>query len=210
MAGLRVEQYVVGPVMTNCYFAVNEDTNEALILDPGGDADLLKEKIKERGISPAAVLLTHGHFDHAAAAKEIAEAFGILIYAHENEKETLESPAVNLCGMMGGPKTAYHADVFVRDGEILKLAGFSVEVLYTPGHTTGGCCYYIEKEQAVFAGDTLFCGSIGRTDFPGGSMGVLLRSIREKLLVLPGQTKVYPGHESTTTVGWEKQHNPFL
>ncbi len=210
MAGLRVEQYVVGPVMTNCYFAVNEDTKEALILDPGGDADLLKEKIKERGISPVAVLLTHGHFDHAAAAKEVSEAFGISVYAHEHEKETLESPSVNLCGMVGGPKTSYHADVFVKDGEILKLAGFSIQALFTPGHTAGGCCYYIEKEQTVFVGDTLFCGSIGRTDFPGGSMSVLLRSIREKLLVLPGQTKVYPGHESTTTVGWEKQHNPFI
>ena len=100
--------------------------------------------------------------------------------------------------------------MFVKDGDVLDLAGFSVRVLFTPGHTEGGCCYYIEKEQAVFAGDTLFCSSVGRTDFPGGSASVLLRSIREKLMTLPGQTNVYPGHNEITTIGWEKQHNPFL
>lgn len=210
MAGLRVEQYVVGPVMTNCYFAVNEDTNEMLVVDPGDSADYLIGKIKERGVKPVAVLLTHGHFDHTMAAGDVAKAFGIPIYAHELEKETLETPAINLCGMIGERADVYHADVFVKDGEKLNLAGFSIEVLHTPGHTKGGCCYYIEKEQALFAGDTLFHGSMGRTDFPGGSAGTLIRSIKDKILSLPGQTKVYPGHEDTTTVGWERQYNPFL
>lgn len=210
MAGLRVEQYVVGPVMTNCYLAVNEDSNEVLVIDPGDAADLLIKKIKEKNLIPAAVLLTHGHFDHASAAEEIAAAFDIKIYAHEKEKETLESPSMNLCAMAGEQGSWYHADIYVKDGEILNLAGFSIQVLFTPGHTAGGCCYYIEKEQAVFAGDTLFHSSIGRTDFPGGSIGTLLRSIQEKLMVLPGQTKVYPGHEDTTTIGWERQYNPFL
>ncbi len=112
--------------------------------------------------------------------------------------------------MIGEQGSRYHADVYVKDNEILNLAGFSIQALYTPGHTVGGCCYYIEQEQAVFAGDTLFHSSIGRTDFPGGSMSTLLRSIREKLMTLPGQTKVYPGHEDTTTIGWERQYNPFI
>ncbi len=210
MAGLRVEQYVVGPVMTNCYFAVNEDTKEMLVIDPGDSAQRLIEKIKERGLKPAAVLLTHGHFDHAMAAEKVADEFGVSIYAHEMERETLEEPSINLGGMMGAGGTVFHADVFVKDGQILELAGFSIQALYTPGHTKGGCCYYIEKEQAVFVGDTLFHGSVGRTDFPGGSASVLLRSIEEKLMCLPGHTKVYPGHEDVTTIGWEKQHNPFL
>ncbi len=210
MAGLRVEQYVVGPVMTNCYLAVNENTNEALVIDPGDAADMLIKKIKERNVTPAAVLLTHGHFDHASAAQALASEFGIKIYAHEKEKETLETPSCNLCGMIGEQGSRYHADVYVKDNEILNLAGFSIQALYTPGHTVGGCCYYIEREQAVFAGDTLFHSSIGRTDFPGGSMSALLRSIREKLMTLPGQTKVYPGHEDTTTIGWERQYNPFI
>ncbi|MBO5302807.1 MAG: MBL fold metallo-hydrolase [Lachnospiraceae bacterium] len=209
MAGLRVEQYVVGPVMTNCYFAIHEDTKEMLVIDPGDEALHLIEKIKACGAKPVAILLTHGHFDHASAAQEIAENFGIQIYAHEDEKETLENPSINLCGMVG-IKEIYHADCYVKDGEILNLAGFEIKVLHTPGHTKGGCCYYIEKEQAVFSGDTLFNSSVGRTDFPGGSATVLLRSIEEKLMPMPGQTKVYPGHNDTTTIGWEKQYNPFL
>lgn len=210
MAGLRVEQYVVGPVMTNCYFAVNEDTNEALIVDPGDSAAQLAAKIKEQGIIPKAVLLTHGHFDHASAAEALAKEFSVPVYAEEHEKETLESPEINLCGMMGQRGVVFHADIYVKDGDILELAGFSIKVFHTPGHTKGGCCYYIEKEQALFAGDTLFCQSVGRTDFPGGSASVLLRSIEEKLMPLPGQTKVYPGHNETTTIGWERQYNPFL
>ena len=122
----------------------------------------------------------------------------------------MESPAVNLCGMMGQRGVVFHADIYAKDGEVLNLAGFSIQVLHTPGHTTGGCCYYIESEQALFAGDTLFCQSVGRTDFPGGSASVLLRSIEEKLMPLPGQTKVYPGHNETTTIGYERQYNPFL
>ena len=210
MAGLRVEQYVVGPVMTNCYFAVNEDTKEALIIDPGDSAGALIDKIRERGLTPKAVLLTHGHFDHASAAEPVAKEFLVPIYAEEHEKETLESPAINLCGMMGQRGVVFYADKYVKDGDLLELAGFSIKVLHTPGHTKGGCCYYIEKEQALFAGDTLFCQSVGRTDFPGGSASVLLHSIEEKLMPLPGQTKVYPGHNETTTIGWERQYNPFL
>lgn len=210
MSGLRVEQYVVGPVMTNCYFAVNEDTNEMLVIDPGDSAKQLVDKIKERALKPAAVLLTHGHFDHAWAAKEVAEEFSVPVYAEEHEKETLLSPEINLCGMMGQRGVIFHADVYVKDEDTLDLAGFSVKVLHTPGHTKGGCCYYIEKEQALFSGDTLFCQSVGRTDFPGGSASVLIRSIEEKLLPLPGQTKVYPGHNETTTIGYERQYNPFL
>ena len=210
MAGLRVAQYVVGPVMTNCYFAVNEGTKEMLIVDPGDSAGMLIHKIKERAYQPVAVLLTHGHFDHASAAEAIAKEFSVPVYAEEHEKKTLESPAVNLCGMMGQRGVVFHADIYAKDGEVLNLAGFSIQVLHTPGHTTGGCCYYIESEQALFAGDTLFCQSVGRTDFPGGSASVLLRSIEEKLMPLPGQTKVYPGHNETTTIGYERQYNPFL
>lgn len=209
MAGLRVEQYVVGPVMTNCYFAVNEDTKEMLVIDPGDAGEMIVNKIKEKNFTPVAVLLTHGHFDHAGAAKTVADAFGIKIYAHENEKETLETPSVNLSGMSGCQAT-YGADCFVKDGDILQLAGFEIQVMFTPGHTKGGCCYYIKKEQAVFSGDTLFKESVGRTDFPGGSATVLLHSIEEKLMPLPGQTVVYPGHNDTTTIGWERQYNPFL
>lgn len=206
---MKIEQYCVGQVQTNCYFAINEDTREMLIVDPGDSALLLAEKIKEQDLKPQAILLTHGHFDHAMAAEELAGLFSIKIYAHGMEKETLKQSGLNASGMIGR-RDSYHADVFVKDGEYLELAGMELKVLYTPGHTEGGCCYYMEKEQVLFSGDTLFCQSVGRTDFPRGSMSQLIRSIREKLLPLPDEVKVYPGHMGPTTIGMERAYNPFI
>lgn len=206
---MKIEQYCVGAVQTNCYFAVNDKTQEMLIIDPGDSASFLADKIRQEGLKPQAVLLTHGHFDHAMAAEELAGMFGIKIYAHEKEKDTLAQPKLNVSGMIGHGDV-YHADVFVKDGEVLSLAGMEIKVLYTPGHTEGGCCYYIEKEKALFSGDTLFSQSVGRTDFPRGSMSDLVRSIKEKLLPLPDEVKVYPGHMGTTTIGMERMGNPFI
>lgn len=206
---MKVEHHCVGQVATNCYFMINEETKEALVIDPGDSAQMLAEKINQKGWKPQAVLLTHGHFDHAMAAKELAEMFGIEIYAHEKEKDTLEDPRKNVSIMVGN-KDNYRADVYVKDGEILELAGMEVKVLHTPGHTEGGCCYYLEKEKILFSGDTLFCQSVGRTDFPGGSMSKIVRSIKEKLMVLPDEVKVYPGHMGMTTIGSERVRNPYL
>ena len=131
------------------------------------------------------------------------------IYAHEAEKNTLEQPGLNVSAMIGR-RDSYHADVYVKDKEVLDLAGMEILVLHTPGHTEGGCCYYLEKERVLFSGDTLFCQSVGRTDFPGGSMKKIVRSIKEKLLVLPEEVRVYPGHMDLTTIGMERAQNPFL
>lgn len=206
---MKIEQYCVGAVQTNCYFAINDETQEMMIIDPGDSASFLADKIRQENLKPQAVLLTHGHFDHAMAAEELAGMFDIQIYAHEKEKDTLAQPRLNVSGMIRHGDV-YHADVFVKDGEVLTLAGMEVKVLYTPGHTEGGCCYYIEKEKALFSGDTLFCQSVGRTDFPRGSMSELVRSIKEKLLPLPDDVKVYPGHMGTTTIGMERMGNPFI
>ena len=206
---MKIEQYCVGQVGTNCYFAVNEDTKELLVIDPGDSAQMLAGKIRQKGLKPAAVLLTHGHFDHAMAAQELAELFDMKIYAHEAEKNTLEQPGLNVSAMIGR-RDSYHADVYVKDKEVLDLAGMEILVLHTPGHTEGGCCYYLEKERVLFSGDTLFCQSVGRTDFPGGSMKKIVRSIKEKLLVLPEEVRVYPGHMDLTTIGMERAQNPFL
>lgn len=206
---MKIEQYCVGQVGTNCYFAVNEDTKELLVIDPGDSAQMLAGKIRQKDLKPAAVLLTHGHFDHAMAAQELAELFDVKIYAHEAEKNTLEQPGLNVSAMIGR-RDSYHADVYVKDKEVLNLAGMEILVLHTPGHTEGGCCYYLEKERVLFSGDTLFCQSVGRTDFPGGSMKKIVRSIKEKLLVLPDEVRVYPGHMDLTTIGMERAQNPFL
>lgn len=206
---MKIEQFCVGQVATNCYFIINNETKEMLIADPGDSAEMLADRIRREKLEPKAVLLTHGHFDHAMAAEELAEMFGIKIYAHEAEKDTLEDPGKNV-SLMIGSRDVYHADVYVKDKEVLNLAGMELKVLHTPGHTAGGCCYYLEKEKALFSGDTLFCQSVGRTDFPGGSMSGVVRSIKEKLMVLPDDVKVYPGHMDLTTIGAERAHNPYL
>ena len=206
---MRIEQYCVGQVGTNCYFIINEETKEMLIVDPGDSAQMIVEKIRLGVLIPKAILLTHGHFDHVMAAQELAKTFDLKIYAHEEEKDTLNHPGKNVSAMIGR-QDSYHADIFVKDGELLQLAGMEIKVLHTPGHTPGGCCYYLEKEQVLFSGDTLFCQSVGRTDFPGGSMSQIVRSIKSKLLALPDNVKVYPGHMDLTTIGMERRQNPFL
>ncbi len=206
---MKIEQYCVGQVATNCYFIINNETKEMLIVDPGDSAQMLADRIRRENLEPKAVLLTHGHFDHAMAAEELAEMFGIKIYAHEAEKDTLKDPGKNV-SLMIGLRDVYQADVFVKDEEILELAGMELKVLHTPGHTAGGCCYYLEKEKVLFSGDTLFCQSVGRTDFPGGSMSGIVRSIKDKLMVLPDEVKVYPGHMDRTSIGAERAHNPYL
>ncbi len=206
---LEVKQLTVGMVGTNCYLAANQMTKEAVIIDPGDEPKRIDRLIKENGYDPQAILLTHGHFDHVMAVDALSAEYGIKVYAHELEKETLEDPELNVSGMMGNTMV-FHATDFVREGEILNLAGFSFQVLLTPGHTKGGVCYYLASEHVLFSGDTLFAGSVGRTDFPGGSMSTLIGSIREKLLALPDETVVYPGHMESTTIGAEKTGNMFL
>ena len=209
MGKLKVNQYVVGPVQTNCYFAINDELKELLIIDPGASAWQLAERVRAEGCRPVAILLTHGHFDHATAAEELAKEFDIPIYAHEDEKETLEDSELNASWMMGD-HLIFHADVFVKDEEELDLAGFHIRVLHTPGHTVGGCCYYFPYEEVVFSGDSLFCTSIGRTDFKKGSTSDLIRAIKEKLMTLPDRTTVYPGHNDVTTIENERMYNPYL
>jgi glyoxylase-like metal-dependent hydrolase (beta-lactamase superfamily II) len=209
MSKLKINHYVVGPVQTNCYFAINDETKELLIIDPGDKAAQLADRVRREGGKPVAILLTHGHFDHATAAEELAEEFGIKIYAHEKERQTLGDVQMNASWMIGG-HAVFHADEFLKDEQEIDLAGFHIRVLYTPGHTKGGCCYYLPYEEVVFSGDTLFCTSVGRSDLPGGSASELVRSIREKLMVLPDRTTVYPGHGDITTIENERMYNPYL
>lgn len=215
MSKMRINHYVVGMVQTNCYIVINDETKECFIIDPGASGKQLAEKIGQDNLTPVAVLLTHGHFDHAGGAKPLAEEFGIKIYAHEAEADTLHDSQKNVSWMIGAKET-YDADVFLKDEEVINLAGFEVKVLHTPGHTEGGCCYYIADERVLFSGDTLFAQSVGRTDFPGGSMSQIVRSIQEKLMTLnePGNLEndimVYPGHNDPTTIETERMENPYL
>ena len=209
MSNIRIGHMLLGIYQTNCYFVYRENSDKVLVFDPADHGEKIEEALGQHGLHTAAILLTHGHFDHAGAAEELADKYQISIYAHEAERETLEDPGLNLCGMIGEHKV-YHADIFVKDEEVLNLAGFSIRVFFTPGHTIGGCCYYIADEKILFSGDTLFQESVGRTDFPRGSASDLIRAIREKLMPLPDDVTVYTGHDESTLIGYERMHNPYL
>lgn len=208
MRKLQVEKMVIGMVATNCYLVKNKETGAVLIIDPADCAQQIIAKIGQMQGTPEAVLLTHGHFDHIGAAADLKAHYGIPICAYESEREILESVSKNLSGMYGNGFTVT-ADRCFTNGEHAVLAGFDVQVLHTPGHTSGSCCYYIAEEEVLFSGDTLFCCSVGRTDFPTGSMSQIHHSIHEKLFVLPEETQVYPGHDAMTDIGYEKMHNPY-
>lgn len=204
-------QLPVGVMRANAYLVSAEGGKEAFIVDPGDEYAKLDRILKEKQRTLVGILLTHGHFDHIGAAQALRESTGAKIYAMEAERETMENPEWNLSvSYSHGGGYGLTADVFLRDKEKFTLAGISIQALHTPGHTVGGCCYYLEEERVVFSGDTLFHTSIGRSDFPGGSEAVLVRSIKEKLLCLPEDTKVYPGHMEATDIHTEKVFNPFL
>ena len=205
----KIDVRVLGMVATNCYLLCNTDTKECVLIDPADNAGKISEMIEQSGCMLKGILLTHGHFDHIMAADEVRDKYNVKVYASAEEKNTLSTPHINL-GEAYGMNLSVKADVWHNDGDILKLAGFDIKAIHTPGHTEGGCCYYIGEEHVLFSGDTLFHNSIGRTDLPTGSGSELVRSVREKLLVLPEDTRVYPGHMEETTISHEKKYNPFI
>jgi glyoxylase-like metal-dependent hydrolase (beta-lactamase superfamily II) len=165
--------------------------------------------LERNGFTVEAILLTHGHFDHIWGSNELREVSGAKIYALDEEKVLCEDVKNNLSAMVGRAYTVV-PDEYVREGQVLTFDNMDFKVIATPGHTIGSCCYYVEKAGILVSGDTLFQESTGRTDFPTGSMSSIVRSIREKLFILPDETKVYPGHGDSTTIAYEKKYNPFV
>ncbi|MBQ5474159.1 MAG: MBL fold metallo-hydrolase [Lachnospiraceae bacterium] len=200
---IDIMRLVVGPIRTNCYLIKNKLSDGVIIVDPGGDEEVIENRMLAYHMKPVAILLTHGHFDHIGAVNQLKSRFGVKVYAYQDEKEVLERPDINLSSMFERPMSI-KADVYLRDNEEFELDGIKFKTIYTPGHTIGSCCFYIENEKVLFSGDTLFAYSHGRTDFPTGSEGAIIRSITERLLKLESNVKVYPGHEDETTIGREK------
>lgn len=203
-----IQQRVLGMVSTNVYVCMHAVTKEACIVDPADNADEIIRLVSQMGAVPCAILLTHGHFDHIGAADTLRSRYQIPVYAHEAEAELLASPAMNLSGGWADSLTL-KADHLLKDKDVLTIAGFKIRVLHTPGHTPGGCCYALEGEDILFSGDTLFCRSVGRTDFPGSSGAAMKNSLHRLLTELPEETQVLPGHGEATTIGYEKRNNPY-
>ncbi len=207
---LNVYPLVLGPVQTTCYVVSSQ--GRAVIVDPAANATKIIQYLGTKKLIPEAILLTHGHFDHIGAVNELAAKYRLPIYAHKLEKEYFDQPEVNLSTMTYQPFVLsedldYH---WLADGATLTCLDTQVKIFHVPGHTSGSLCYYFVKDRMVFTGDTLFKQSIGRTDFIYGNHQQLVTGIRQKLLTLPDDTLVYPGHGDCTTVADEKRNNPFL
>lgn len=209
MSSIKCDFRVVGPVQTNCYFAYNVDTLGCVIVDPGDESDKIIKYIENKELKPEAILLTHGHFDHIGAVSDLRKKYGIKVYAADKERDTLSDINLNLSSQFMGNHMSIEADEWMQDGQEIELLGDTVRCILTPGHTVGGMCYYFVKNGLLFSGDTLFQQSVGRTDFPGGSMSQIIQSIRTKLFVLPDFVRVYPGHGMMTSIQEEKMLNPF-
>lgn len=201
--------YHSGPLQVNCYLAADETTKKGFIVDPGGVNTKLLEDVEELGLDIEYIILTHGHGDHTGGVTAHQKAFPkAKLLASKAEEEFLKDPSLNLSADVCGADLSLTADLYVEDGQTLKVGGLELKFLVTPGHTPGGMCILMDKY--LFSGDTLFAQSIGRTDFPLGSFEQLKTSIHEKLFVLPDDITVLPGHMGTTTIGQEKRSNPFV
>ena len=203
MAKIMIRSVTVSECYTNCYICMNKDTKEGFIVDPGDDELKISVNVSRLGMIPKAILLTHGHFDHIGAVNQLKERYNIPVIVGAKEEKVLTDSRMNLSSMFGEP-VKVNGDKFLEDGENFQVAGFDIQYVLTPGHTPGSGCFYIEEEQVLFSGDTLFQASRGRTDFPGGSESDIIKSIKNKLLVLPGETEVYPGHMNITNIDSEK------
>jgi len=198
-----------GVISENAYLYFDESSREGIVIDPGDDGSRIIETIKDAGAVVKAVLLTHGHFDHIGAAIEVAEYAKAPIYAHKDEAEILGNYKYN---SFPGLRKKFEIKDYIglNDNDILEYKYFSLKVIHTPGHTVGSVCYYDRSGGNLFTGDTLFFESLGRTDFYSGDAERLLDSVGTKLLILPAETRVYPGHMQNTSIAHEKMHNPFL
>ena len=206
---MRLETFTDLSFGTNCYLVWKEGQKEAVLIDAGFAVHVVLDFLSREDFSLVAVLLTHGHPDHMVGAAEISEKTGAPVYIHEIEEKIVEMMPEEILRMLGitdlkKPSEFKH----LEDGQVLELAGLEIKVLHTPGHSPGSVSFLIE--DALFDGDLVFHGSIGRTDFPGGDFDTLLKSVKEKVFVLPDETRIFPGHMQQTTVGWEKKTNPFL
>lgn len=205
---MKIIQFQLGPLGTNSYLVYCEKTLEAVVIDPGGEPDEVLAVVEREKLKVKYIINTHGHADHIAGDAKLKEVTGALVLIHDQDAKMLTDARYNLSMYIGGDIEFEPADKLLRDGEVVSFGNVEMIVLHTPGHTPGGIS--LLAGEILFSGDTLFCESIGRTDFPGGSYSTLVNSIKTKLLTLSDETKVLPGHGPESTIGWERKMNPFI
>ena len=204
---MKITCFVIGMIGTNCYLIEDEVTGKMAVIDPADHCDDLLEQIDERGGKLAYILLTHGHYDHIIGAAELCQKYRPTVCASEKELPVIEEPSYNLSKNHGITVDPFTVDKPLQDGETFMLGETEIRFLLTPGHTMGSGCYI--ADDCIFSGDTLFCASVGRTDFPTSSMRDMMRSVT-RLKNLEGDYRVYPGHDIFTTLDRERKHNPFM
>lgn len=206
----KLKTVVAGPFAVNCYLYWDDMNGDGIIIDPGAEAGEIFEEVTRAEFQPKAILLTHGHGDHIAAVDEVKKKYDIPLYLGDGEQELLENPGANVSAFFDTPIVAPPPDHLLRDEQPLTVGSISLRVLSTPGHSPAGVAYLDESQGILFCGDSLFAGSIGRTDLPGSSHDLLIESIQKKIMSLPDSIVCYPGHGPRTTVGAERVSNPFL
>ncbi len=207
----QVESFTLGPYATNCYVVSVPGGRECWIIDASFEPQPLIRRVRSQGLTPVALILTHAHIDHIAGVRDVLAAFPRLpVWIHREEERWLGDPELNLSAFTGMPVTAPGPDRVLNEGDLLELGSTKWRVLHTPGHSPGGITLYEPASHIAFVGDALFSGSIGRTDFPGCSFEQLASSIREKIYMLPADTRFYPGHGEPGTIGHERRTNPFV
>ena len=207
---MKVKVMQVGPIGTNCYILEDEQAHAAAVIDPGDEPERILSVLQEEDAAVEYILLTHGHYDHICAANELRDQYKIPIYGPKAEENLMSDPMANLSGAWSGQPYTVRADHWLEDGQEEILAGFQVTTLHTPGHTSGSCCYWLKEEGVCMSGDTVFCGSCGRTDLPTGSMSQMRDSLHRLFELLPPETEIFPGHGEETDAAFEKAHNPYL
>ena len=207
---MKVIKSPLGYLQENVYLAFCENTNEGVLIDPGSTPDKIFELLEENNVTLKYIILTHAHFDHIEAIPEIKKRFDVPVVLHKDEQEILGNSKYSHSGLYGGMKVELAADIMLEDGDELTFGDESLKIIHTPGHTPGGACYYSENARVLFTGDTLFKNEVGRCDLYKGNLGQLINEIKTKLLILPDDVAIFPGHSENSTIGREKSENSYV